>query len=299
MKTIDAGLLADYASGAHTNAYLLKLTRKDGTVFGFTDHDEAITYAGLTYEKSSVFDASAVATRGDMNVDNLEAAGILNSAGITDTDIEHGKWDGAKIEVRRCNYKDLTHVPEIIRVGDVGQIKRGQGRYTAEMRGLMQYLQNSVIKVVTPACNADLGDARCGINIETYRLSGTVLSVVSNSKFEVMHSRGDGYFNFGIISFTTGQNAGLSMEVKSYLDTGVLETFLPMPYTVTATDAFTIVPGCNKIHAKKAGPPNMITGLPTVVWYGDCKDKFANVLRFRGFPAVPGPDKVTLFGGQG
>ena len=297
MKTLSAELLAHYAGSAHTLAKLWKVTRKDGAVFAFTDHNEAVTFESITYQPSSVFDASAIATRAAMNVDNLEATGLLRSDGITDADIEHGLWDGALIEIREVNYKDLTMGANILRMGDLGQVKRRQGIYIAEMRGLMQKLQNNFIKVVAPMCNADLGDARCGVNLFTYRVTGSVTAVVSNQKFKINNVLADGHFNFGKITFTSGLNTQISMEVKSYLKVGDLETFLPMPYTVVVGDTYSITPGCNKTLSKK----KVTTGTPPVeslVWYGDCKNKFFNVVNYRGFPSVPGVDKMLLGGGQ-
>lgn len=296
MKAIGTALLDHYAGRAHTLARLWKVIRQDGEVFGFTDHNEAITYDLIVYQPSSVFDASAIATRGDMNVDNLEAQGLLDSDGITAADIEHGLWDGAAVEILEVNYRDLGAAANILRVGDLGQIKRRQGIYVAEMRGLMQKLQNNFIRLVTPGCNADLGDDRCQVSLAAYTVTGSVSSVTSSRKFVIASGQGDGYFNFGKITFTSGLNDGLSMEVNSYLNDGTLETFLPMPYAVAPGDNFTIYPGCNKVHAANIEIDS--SGDEEKVWYGDCKNKFGNVINFRGFPGVPGQDRVQLFGGQ-
>ncbi len=55
--------------------------------------------------------------------------------------------------------------------------------------------------------------------------------------------------------------------------TGTLTLFLPALYAVQAGDAFTVRPGCDKSFAA-------------------CKAKFANAINFRGFPHVPGTDRV-------
>lgn len=44
MKTIPTALQAHYASGGTTLATLWKITRADGIVFGFTDHDAPIPF---------------------------------------------------------------------------------------------------------------------------------------------------------------------------------------------------------------------------------------------------------------
>lgn len=297
MKNFTTALKNHYAGRAHTLAILWKITRTDGLIFGFTNHDEAVVFSGLTYEPSSVFDASAIATRGELNVDNLEAHGFLDSDGITAADIEAGRWDGADIQIIEVNYRDVSMGGNLLRAGTMGNIDRRSGTYTAEMRGLMQFLQNQIVRVVTPACNAQLGDTRCGVSIAAYTQTGTISARTDDRSMTISVSRPDAYFNYGVLTFTSGANNGLSMEIKKHLTTGVIELFQPMPYTVATGNTISIIPGCNKTHASRVAQ----VGTPAVAttqWYGDCKDKFNNLANFRGFPAVPGPDKTQLFGGQ-
>jgi uncharacterized phage protein (TIGR02218 family) len=279
VKSLDSDLLAHYASGTTTLARLWKLTRRDGEVFGFTDHDESITYDSVTYEPSSVFDASAIDTRGELGVDNLEAQGLLDSAGITAEDVETGLWDGAAVEIVEVNYKDLTMGHNPLRVGSMGEVQRqGHLRYTAELRGLMHKLQNNIGRIIKPGCDAVLGDARCGIDLEALRVSGEVTTATSPRLFTT-DLGGSLTYSFGVLTWTTGLNDGRSMEVKAHTATGVLETQLAMPYAVQVGDEFTITPGCDKTKAT-------------------CIATFDNVVNFRGFSFVPGQDQVTKFGGQ-
>ena len=74
--------------------------------------------------------------------------------------------------------------------------------------------------------------------------------------------------------WTSGLNIGLSMEVKTYTVGNVLLQ-MPMPFEIAAGDAFNIVAGCAKRR------------------FEDCRDKFSNVLNFRGFPDVPGLDEIV------
>ena len=63
MKGTASALKTHMAGSALTVAHCWKVTRTDGTVFGFTDHDQSLTISGTTYTPSSVFSASAVASR--------------------------------------------------------------------------------------------------------------------------------------------------------------------------------------------------------------------------------------------
>lgn len=282
MKTISAELAAHYASGAETTARLWKVTRRDGEVFGFTDHDKAITYDAVAYEPTSAFDPSAVSTRSELNVDNLELVGLIDSEGITEQDIEAGVWDGASFVLLEVNWADLTMGHNTIRTGEVGQIPRKGPTFVAELRGMMQKFQNNIGRVVTASCDADLGDARCGVDLEALRVSGTVTTGGATRTFtaSAMAQAAD-YFTYGVVTWVTGDNAGRSMEVKQHSGGGVFSLQLDMPSTIAVGDTFTAVPGCNKVGRT-----------------GDCMQKFSNYGRFRGFEDVPGQKKVLIYGGQ-
>ena len=284
MKTaISVALAAHYASGSMTLARLWKITRTDGVVYGFTDHDAALSYGGINYRPTSAFDASTISTRAQLNVDNLEVVGLLDSDGITVDDIEAGRWDGAAVRIVEVNWADLSMGENVLRVGEIGNVQRKRGQYVVELRGLMQKLQNNIGRVVSPSCDATLGDSRCGVDLEGspgYRVTATITSVTSRRVFAASSlAQAAAYFSGGDVTFTSGFNNGIRMEVKTNGTSGALQLQLPMPFAVQVGDTFTIVPGCD--HTKAT-----------------CKAKFNNVVNFRGFSYVPGSDQTLLIGGQ-
>lgn len=292
MKDTSAELRAHYASGSTSLAKLWRIVRKDGLAFCFTDHDVSIEYLGNIYAPSSVFDSSAIGTRAELNVANLTAQGLFDSDGITKADIEAGLWDGATFRMLEVNFRDLTMGHNVLRVGKFGEVKRKEGYFYVELRGLMDDLQNNIGRIIVPTCDANLGDARCGFDLESRRVSGEVASVVTERRefesVDLIDSPDDpGYYDYGEVTWVTGLNAGLSMEVKLHEAGGIIMLQLQMPYAFDVGDQFTIVPGCDKVH-------RVVDGVVT----GDCKNKFNNVLDFRGFDDVPGADQVLLVGGQ-
>lgn len=279
-KSIPGALQAHYESGATTTALLCKITRTDGEVFCFTQHDEVLPFGGDDYMPSSVFTASAVATRAELNVDNLEAVGLLDSDGITADDIEAGRWDGAAVELRRVNWADLSMGAEIVRVGQIGRISRRRGQYVAEMRGLMQALANNIGRTVSPSCDATLGDARCGVDLDALAVTSAITTTTSRRAFIASGlAQAAGYFTAGEVEVTSGLNTGIRMEVKDHDAGGVISLQLALPYDLTIADGVMFRPGCDKTKAT-------------------CIAKFNNVVNFRGFSFVPGPDKTLLIGGQ-
>jgi uncharacterized phage protein (TIGR02218 family) len=288
MKTISAELEAHYASGATTLATLWKLTRRDGTIFGFTDHDKPITFETQLYSPTSSYDTSAVSTKDDLSVANIEATGLLNATGITAAGLEAGTWDGTRTEVREVNFKDLTMGANLLPFGEIGEIQRKGRKFQIEIRGLTNKLQNNIGRIYVDQCDADLGDTRCGVDLEALRISGTVDSSTNKRNFlATLTAKPVDWFKYGVVTWVTGLNAGLSMEVKGNPVAGTFELALAMPFAIVATDTFTVTPGCNKLL--KTGPEEYL---------GDCKVKYDNVPNFRAWPEVPGPGVLTKVGGQ-
>lgn len=88
-----------------------------------------------------------------------------------------------------------------------------------------------------------------------------------------------GFFDFGMITMTSGASSGLSTEVKAYAP-GTVTLQLQLPSGCAAGDSYTLVAGCGKRFNE------------------DCVARFANGINFRGEPHLPGMDKVLAVGGQ-
>ena len=275
MRTISAGLEAHLAGEVTTLATLWKVTRVDGQVYGFTDHDQDLNVGGITYEAATGYTRSAVRASLGLAVDNLEVQGMLDSSAIAVDDIRGGLWDYAVVEVFLCNWADLAQGTLVLVKGKLGQIRDGRSRFVAELRGMGQHLAQPFGRLYTPACDADLGDARCGINLGPLTVTGTLTGVTSKRVFaDTARTEADGYFDHGEITFTSGNNNGLSMEVKTHLlSGGALTLQLPMPFALQAGDAYSLTPGCDKSFAT-------------------CVAKFANGVNFQGFPHLPGLDRL-------
>ena len=78
MRAIDPLFQAHLDSGATTLATCWKISRADGAVFAFTDHDRALVFGGANFEPDTGADGAALAQRADLSVDNSEIAGLLS-----------------------------------------------------------------------------------------------------------------------------------------------------------------------------------------------------------------------------
>jgi len=286
MKTLPATLQNHLESGTTTLAWCWRLSRNDGAVFGFTDHDLALSFDGTSFTPESGFAASEIRSGSDLAVDAQDAVGVLTSTTITETDILDGRWDDAAVEIWRVNWAD-TSQRALLRRGAIGQVRRGRLHFVAEMRSLAHVLGQTVGRTFQASCDAALGDARCGVNLNdpVFKGSGTVASPVGDRAFTSsgLTAFGDGWFALGVITWTSGANAGRLAEILAHHLAGAIATvnLLEAPVRpIQVTDAFTITAGCDKTFAT-------------------CKAKFANTVNFRGFPHIPGQDTIIRYATKG
>ncbi|MGM0583807.1 MAG: DUF2163 domain-containing protein [Pseudomonadota bacterium] len=286
MKTLSPELQAHLESGATTLAWCWRVERRDGAVFGFTDHDRPLVFQGVIHAPDSGFAASELRAGSDLAVDAQEAEGVLSAETITETDILDGLWDHAAVQVWRVNWQDPSQ-RVLMRSGHLGQLRRGRAAFVAEVRSLSHALSQTVGRTFQHACDAALGDARCGVDREdpAFRGAGVVANVVSDRGFEASGLGGfaAGWFAHGTLTWTSGANAGRTAEVEGHVLVGGVAaiTLAEAPVrAIAAGDAFEVRAGCDKRLAT-------------------CRDKFANVLNFRGFPHIPGQDAVIRYAGRG
>lgn len=279
-KSVSAPLLQHLQGEELTLSTCWKLTRRDGKVFGFTDADVDIVFNGLTYQAASGFTPSSIATSNTLAVDNLDVEGVLSSETITDADLMAGLWDGSSVEVWKVNRNSPGDGGMLMRKGTTGQVEIGRSNYRAELRGMMQPLQQTFGNVYTSPCKANLGDAKCKVNIATYTVTGAVTALGSARSF-TDSSRADaaGTYSAGKLTWTSGLNNGLSMEVKTFATGGVFTLQQPMPYAIAVGDTYSVSRGCDKKSTT-------------------CQTNFNNIINFRGFPFIPGKDKLMPYFGS-
>jgi uncharacterized phage protein (TIGR02218 family) len=286
MKSLPAGLQAHLDSGTTTLAWVWRIERGDGVVLGFTDHDRPLSFGGLTYEPESGFAASEIRSGLDLAVDAQEAEGVLSSDTITETDILDGRWDNAEVEVWRVNWTDVAE-RVLMRRGAIGQVRRGRLAFVAEVRSLAHLLNQTVGRTFQYACDARLGDARCGVDLDdpAFRASGSVTTLVGDRGFAAsgLAGFGAGWFALGRLSWTSGANAGRTAEVAAHSVSGGVRQLVPLETPVrpiAVGDGFTVVAGCDKRVET-------------------CRSRFGNVANFRGFPHIPGQDTVIRYPNRG
>ncbi|MEO1720953.1 MAG: DUF2163 domain-containing protein [Pseudomonadota bacterium] len=149
-RTIPAGLRTHLDGNALTLARLYTITPQIGAVVRLTDHDADLTVDSQLYVAGAGFDASALETKGDMSLDNMDLKGLLDT-GIARSDIEAGTYDNATIEVRLVNWASPADGTVILHYGFIGeQVTTIEGAVTLEVVGLSELLSEPIVPQHTP-----------------------------------------------------------------------------------------------------------------------------------------------------
>ena len=160
MRALDPAYKAHVHSGATTLATCWKLTRRDGMVLGFTDHDQGLSFADTAYRP--MLDGGETGARLGPQVDTGEVLGVLRSDALSEADIVAGLYDGATVEVWRVNWRAVGQ-RLLQRRASIGEIVREDGRFRAELRSGQQALNRVRGRLYSPLCDAVLGDGRCRV----------------------------------------------------------------------------------------------------------------------------------------
>jgi uncharacterized phage protein (TIGR02218 family) len=281
MRTLPPELAEHLGSGATTLCRCWRVSRRDGEVQGYTDHDEDLGFEDTVFRAASGFEGSEIESRLGLAVAGTEIHGAIADESLNEADLAAGRYDDAKVEVFLVNWAD-TEQRLLLRVGNLGEVRREGAAFAAEVRGLAARLNEERGRIYAATCDADLGDARCGVDLESVALrgEGSVQSVEGASLVRVvgLGAFEDGWFTRGKLIWGSGANAGLAVEVKEHRAgaTVTLALWQQMPEPIAEGDAFAVTAGCDKRFAT-------------------CREKFENAVNFRGFPHLPGNDFVVAY----
>jgi uncharacterized phage protein (TIGR02218 family) len=282
MRALPPALTEHLQSGATTLCRCWRLMRRDGAVQGFTDHDEDLSFDDTLFRAGTGFEGSELEARLGLAVTGAEVHGALADDSLNESDLAAGRYDDAKVEVFLVNWSNVAQ-RILLRTGHLGEVRREGAAFAAELRGLSARLNEERGRIFAATCDADLGDARCAVDLETsvFRGEGSVLAVEGASLMRVagLDSYANDWFTRGKLTFSAGPNAGLAVEVKEHrIEAGEVRLALwqQMPAPIAEGDLFVVTAGCDKR-------------------FETCRMKFANAVNFRGFPHLPGNDFVASY----
>ncbi|MFD2739870.1 DUF2163 domain-containing protein [Sulfitobacter aestuarii] len=280
MAGLENALGAHLAGGLTTLCHAWAIIRSDGEWFGFTDHDLPLRFDGMEFRADSGLSARALAQSTGLAVDNSEAMGALSADAIREDEIEQGRFDGAEVLAWLVNWADPAQRHLQFR-GSIGELRRVDGAFRAELRGLSEALNRPLGRVYQKPCSAVLGDGECRFDLATPGYAQTLALQAHHEGREFRWNSfagfDAGWFAHGRLEVLEGPAAGLwGMIKQDYSDAGerVIELWEPIRGVLVPGVALRLVAGCDR---------RMET----------CRLKFDNLLNFQGFPDLPSEDWVV------
>jgi len=258
-------------AGATTHCRCWRIERRDGAVFGFTDHDRPLSFDGLEHAPHS--GASAGEASSFLGGDPAEASlfGVLDDDRLRAADLDSGLWDGAEVSLFRVDWRAPEHAVQIAR-GEIVAVSRQGAGFEADVAGLSNRLSRRIGRSLGRACDAALGDVRCGHDITAppFRIDALVAAVAPDALYvDAPEAPAEpGWFEGGALEHAGTARTILSDAIEDAGRRLVLSGAGEPPGTGAAV---VLVAGCDKT-------------LQT------CLEKFNNHMNFQGFPHMPGDD---------
>lgn len=275
MRQISDAFAARLAANDTTLCVCWRFVRADGAVFGATDHDVVLTVDGVEYLPSTGLEGVSFESSSGLFPGRAAASGVLSLDFISEADLDAGRWDRARIEVWRVDWR-ASEYRIVVWSGRLSEVSRRGTAFAAELVSLKADLEKPAGRVYGRSCDADVGDARCGVDLDAFefRCDGAVVRALGPKSFSAtgLESFSSGWFEGGMLTWETGANSGAVLRVRRHAGDEI-ELSEATRFSVAPGDAFRVLAGCDKSFAV-------------------CGAKFANRINFRGFPHMQGADAV-------
>ncbi|MBM3562087.1 MAG: DUF2163 domain-containing protein [Alphaproteobacteria bacterium] len=281
MLSLSPSMQAKLDRRATTFCQCWRVSRIDSTVMGFTDHDRDLTFNDVTFRANVGLSATQIESGVGFAPGTGEAAGALSDDSLTETDLLNGIYDGASVETWLVDWTDVAD-RVLLDVATIGEVRRGEKAFSAELRSSAHLFDQQQGRAFQRNCSADLGDARCGFNVMSPGFHATgVVAVFAGGVIDIDASQNfdSGFFAGGALTFTSGANQNARFTIKSHRQEGLIASvalWTAPGDAIVAGDAVLMTAGCDKS--------------PTT-----CRLKFDNIVNFRGFPHMPGNDRIIAY----
>ncbi len=129
-----------------------------------TDHDRPVDFQGETHQPGLALERSNIRHTLSMAPEPLDLSGALDVDGLTADDLRAGVWDGARVTIWRVDWQQAEHFVWLWS-GYLTGIEEEGGRFSVRLASLKSGLERTTGRVFGRQCDADLGDARCGVDL--------------------------------------------------------------------------------------------------------------------------------------
>lgn len=278
MKAISTALLALLKSKEFMMFEAFKIELTNGSTLALTDASFQFAMEGDQYEPAIISRNSLKQSLG-LSTDSMDLELVGGDSSLVGgvawkKAARNGAFDRAKVKCKRCYFAATSFTPtgSIWKFsGKVGRININGDTIKLQVNSPTELLNAKVPPgVYQPECLNTLFDNQCSLNRASYLLTASTQAGTTKSSLVITNNASAGYYSGGEVEVMAGANSGAKRTIKTHNGSS-FEMALPFSEAMGSGVSVKITPGCNR---------TMET----------CKNKFSNVIHFRGTPFVPTPE---------
>ncbi|MGY6550964.1 MAG: DUF2163 domain-containing protein [Erythrobacter sp.] len=257
-----------------TVATFWRIYRRDGVALGFTSHNRALVFGGMTHRAAPGMVPAAIRLTADLANDSAEVEGALSHDTICEADLAAGLFDEAAIEIGAVDWESLEH--HTLYTGELGQIEDNRTSFSATLQSGKHLLERDLVPRTSPTCRAMFCGPGCGLSAARFTHVRPLVEFdpeLSRVRFSQIVAAN---FIDGILRFRDGPQTGMSFGIVSVEDDWLMLDRPLVNGTALGTPT-ELREGCDHTIAT-------------------CSQRFDNARNFRGEPFLPGNDLLTRYG---
>lgn len=243
----------------NNNIYYLIEIKSLNNVLYLTSSDCDIEYNNIFY-KSGYFETN-------INLNNIENSNalILEIVKNKCENITIEELSQAKVKIKML----ICQQSIIIFTGFISSIITNETTIELTILQNIAKLNNSIGELFSPLCRECFGSKKCSIDLNKYKTTGKILEIISSNCFVGDHQQikptNINYYEYGMVKFTSGKLKNITFQIKNEQNGTIY--LLQTTNILSVDDTYEIFTGCNKTLKM-------------------CKEKFNNVINFRGEPYI-------------
>ena len=251
------------------------IERRDGAGLALTSHDQTISIDGVRFAPGSGLTPRQLRFDGSGDDGESAVTGAVSSALLDEASLLAGHWDGARVRLFLVDWAAPDGDQIELLQGELGEVGKVGEEFEASLLTPFAKLGAAPCPQTSPLCRAELGDAKCRVDMETRRRFSVVI-VAKGEMIEVPSADAEGML-FGSVRILDGANRGERFVVME-ANGGTLRLREAPRWPLEAGMRLELVEGCDKTFAT-------------------CAARFDNARNFRGEPHLPGTDLLTRYPG--
>lgn len=262
-----------FASELEGVATFWRVYRKDGVALGFTSHDRALTFGGITHRAAPGMLPTAIRRTTDLDSDNAEVSGALSHDTISDQDLAAGLYDHAQITIGAVDWETLDR--ELFYTGSIGRVEEDGYAFNTELISAKAELDTDLVPRTSPTCRAVFCGSQCGLSEARFITRRAVSAVDFDANKVLISTANPSDYMDGQLRFLDGPQTGVTFGIVA-ADPNGLTLDRPLFESPDSGTTIALREGCD--HTVET-----------------CSNRFGNADNFRGEPFLPGNDLLARY----